>query len=294
MRMLLELHRPFQFIDREADFAPYRVLIAPDMLPFDPELAAKIAAYLDAGGALLLTHLAGLAPDGSGFAPALAPYLNLTHEGDAPHTPDFLVAGPALGEPFTAYHQVLYDRGSAVRATAGIEVLAHVGQPYLTRRPGDFYGHNQAPFDQVSDLVAVAQQGRVIYAHSPLFGAYRTHAVPAYRDLVGALLDRLAPDRLIQADTLPTTAEVALLRQTDPPRTLLHVIHAVPQRRGAAIDIVEDTLPLHDVRVGLRTGHPVREVTLAPGNEVLPHEVSDGVTWTTVPRVAGHQLVVFT
>ncbi len=140
----------------------------------------------------------------------------------------------------------------------------------------------------------MAQQGRVIYAHSPLFGAYRQHAVTAYRDLVGALLHRLAPDHLIEAGTLPTTAEVTLLRQTEPARSLLHLIHAVPQRRGAAIDIVEDVLPLHGVRVGVRTGHPVREVTLAPGNEVLPHEERDGVTWVTVPRVAGHQVVVFT
>lgn len=298
MRMLLELHRPFQFVDAAADFSPYRVLIAPDVLPFDADLAAKVAAYLDGGGALLLTHRAGLSPDGSGFAPALAPYLNLTHEGRAPHKPDFLVAGAALGAPFTGYHQVLYDRGSAVRvdaeAGAGVEVLAQVGQPYLTRRPDAFYGHNQSPVEHVSDLVAVARQGRVIYAHSPLFGAYRTHAVPAYRDLVGALLDRLAPDRLIEAGDLPTTAEVALLRQADPDRTLLHLIHAVPQRRGAAIDIIEDVLPLHDVRVGVRTGHPVREVTLAPSNEALPHEDTGGVTWVTVPRLAGHQLVVFT
>lgn len=293
MRMLLEMHRPFQFIDREADFLPYRVLIAPDVLPFDPDLAAKVASYLDGGGSLLLSHRAGLEPGGTGFAPALAPYLDLTYDGDAPHTPDYLVAGTELGEPFTSYHQVLYDRGSAVRAGNEVQVLARVGQPYLTRQPGDFYGHNQAPFAHESDLVAVAQQGRVIYIHSPLFGAYRTHAVPAYRDLVITLLDRLAPDRLIQTENLPTTAEVSLLRQSNPDRTLLHLIHAVPQRRGAALDVIEDVIPLYDVRVGVRTGHPVRDVTLAPGNEVLPHEEIDGVTRVTVPRVSGHQVIVF-
>ncbi len=32
---------------------------------------------------------------------------------------------------------------------------------------------------------------------------------------------------------------------------------------------------------------------LAPSGETLPHEVADGLTWVTVPRVEGHQVVVF-
>jgi hypothetical protein len=293
MRMLLELHRPFQFLDAAADFSPFRVLIVPDVLPVDDELGAKLAAYVEAGGGLILSHRAGLTPAGDAFAPALAPYLGLTYEGDAPETPDYLVAGDALGAPFDSYHQVLYERGSAVRAN-GAEVLARVGLPYLSRSPEQFYGHNQAPFDRVSDLVAVAQQGRVVYLHSPIFGAYRTHAVPAYRQLVGQLLDRLIPDPLVQTENLPTTVEIALLRQEQPSRILLHIIHAVPQRRGRTIDIVEDVIPLTGVRVGVRVGRPLTAVTPVPSGKVLPHDTVNGVTWVTVPRVDGHQVIAFT
>ncbi|HEU0116963.1 MAG TPA: hypothetical protein VFQ80_19870, partial [Thermomicrobiales bacterium] len=226
------------------------------------------------------------------FASALAERLGIVYEGDAPATPDFLVVEEALGAPFTDYRQVNYERGSAVRAE-GADVLARVGLPYFSRSPEQFYGHRQAPFDRVSDLPAIVQRGRIIYAHAPLFGAYRKHAVPAYRDLVGRLLERLVPDPLVQTEHLPTTAELALLRQSGEGRTILHLIHAVPQRRGPAIDIVEDVLPLTDVRVGVRLNPSPTMATLAPSGDSLPIEVVDGVAWVTVPRVEEHQIVAF-
>jgi Hypothetical glycosyl hydrolase 6/Beta-galactosidase trimerisation domain len=293
VRMLLELHRPFQFLDLAADLSPYRVIIAPDTIPFDPEFATKVKSYVDGGGALILTHRSGLTPAGDGFAPELADLLGIEYVGDAPHAPDYLVAERSLGAPFADYHQVLYERGSTVRLN-GADALAWMGVPQFTRSPEHFYGHRQAPFDHVTDHPAVTQRGRVIYCHSPLFGAYHRHAVPAYRDLIGTLLDRLAPDRIVQSPNLPTTAEITLLRQPNQNgRTILHLIHAVPQRRGLNIDIVEDVLPLHDVRVGVRLDRPASKVTLAPSGEELPYETRDGATWVTIPRVEGHQVVVF-
>lgn len=289
VRALMQLHRPFQFLDKDADFTPYAALIAPDVLPFDTDLAAKVQAYLDVGGALLLTHRAGLTPTGDRFALDLG----IEYRGDAPESPDFFVSGDALPKSLRAYPQVLYDRGSDVRATAGTRVLAHVGLPYFSRTPQRYMGHKQTPFDRVSDAPAVTERGRVIYCHSPLFAAYRVHAVPIYREIIGALLDRLIPARLIEAPGLPTTAEVTLMHQPEHTRTLLHLIHAVPQRRGEGIEIVEDVLPLHNVRVGVRVGHPVHLVTLAPSGEVLPHETDGDRAWVTVPDVRVHQVVVF-
>ncbi len=289
MRMLLELRRPFQFLDKAADFAPYKALIAPDDLPFDEELAAKVQAYLDRGGALLLTHRAGLTPAGDRFALDVG----VEYTGPAPHSPDYLVAGDGL-PAFADYRQVLYDRGSRVRAAAGTTVLARVGEPYFTRTFDRYMSHQHTPFDRAGDSPAIAQRDRIIYCHSPLFAAYRRHAAPRYREIVGALLDRLAPGRLIATPGLPTTAEVGVLRQPgEGGRLVVHLIHFVPQRRGEGVEIVEDVLPFHDVRVGVRLGRPAVAVTLAPGGETLPHETAGGVTWATVPRVAGHQVVVF-
>lgn len=290
MRMLMELHRPYQFIDYEADFSHYKAIIAPDVVPFGPALADKVRTYLAQGGALLLTHRAGLTPDGKAFALDLG----LDYLGDAPYSPDFLVAGRALPEQFAEYNQVLYERGSRVHARDDSAVLASVGVPYFNRTHRHFTSHAHTPFDRVSDDPAIVQSGRIIYCHSPLFVAYRRHAAPYYRDLIGALLDRLALDRVFVAPGLPTTAEIGLLRQpAQDGRYILHLIHAVPQRRGENLELVEDVLPLYNMRVGLRTVKPVSGVTLAPGGQALAYETIDGITWVNVPEIAGHQVVVF-
>lgn len=289
MRMLLELHRPFQFLDTASDLSPYRVVIAPDDVPFDPVLADKVAAYLEGGGSLLLSHRAGLTPEGTQFALDIG----VTYLGDAPHCPDFLVADDKLGSPLSDFPLALYRRGSSVRA-AGAEVLASVGYPYFTRSADHIMSHRHTAFDRVSDDPAVTQMGQVIYCHSPLFGAYREHAVPAYRMLVEALLARLAPDRLVESPDMPTTAEVYVLRQSEADdRHIVHIIHAVPQRRGDGIDIVEDILSLRDVQLGLRMENAVDRVELVPSGVVLQHEARDGATWVTVPEIRGHQTVVF-
>lgn len=287
MRMLLEMHRPFQFLDAKSDFTPYRLLIAPDIVPFSPELANKVQAYLDNGGTLLLTYRAGLKPDGDRFALDIG----VEYLGDAPHSPDFLIAGDEIGPPLTDFPLALYERGSQVQLRDAA-VLAQVGYPYFTRSAEHIMSHRHTAFDRVSADPAVTQKGRIIYCHSPLFSTYRKHAVPDYRLLVESLLRRLVSDAVIEAPELPTTAEVYVLRQPHQDgRHIVHLIHGVPQRRGDEIDIIEDLIPLHDVRIGIRTDQPVTRVELAPGREPLEHEITDGVTWVTVPEVFGHQVI---
>jgi hypothetical protein len=248
-----------------------------------------VTRYLHDGGALLLTHRAGLTPEGDRFALDVG----VDYLGEAPDCPDYFVAGETLPPALRTYNQVLYDRGSRVRSHAGATVLASVGVPYFTRSHRRYMSHQHTPFDRVGEDPAVVHAGRVIYCHSPLFGAYRRHAVPYYRELVGALLDRLAPERVLSAAELPTTAEVSLLRQRHDDRAIVHVIHAVPQRRGEGVDVVEDVLPLYNVRIGVRMERPARHVFLAPQGQTLPRETADDVTWTTVPEIRGHQVVVF-
>lgn len=291
MRMLMEQHRSYQFVDREADLTRYQVLIAPDDVPFDDELAGKVRDYLDGGGALLVSHRAGLRSAGDSFALDLG----VDHVGPSPLSPEYVVGTEAVGEALRSHTQVLYETGSEVRPHAGTEVLAWLGEPYFTRTHDRFTSHRHTPYDRTSARPAVTRHGRVVYCASPLFAAYRRHAVPYYRELVGELLDQLAPDRLVSAPDLPTTAEVTVLRQRtdDGDRVVVHVIHAVPQRRGRDIDVVEDVLPLRDVRLGVRVGGDVAQVYLAPGGTAIPHETVAGLTWVTVPEVSLHQVLVF-
>jgi hypothetical protein len=289
LRMLLELHHTFQFIDSAADFSRYKLLLLPDDVPLTNDLVDKVTEYLATGGKLLLTHRSGLNPEGDRFAMNFG----VEYLGLAPHNPDYLVPLPKLLWPETTYPLVLYERGSRVSPNIGCEILAMVGYPYFTRSFDRYMSHRQTPFHSVSDDPAIIRHGSVIYCHTPFFRAYRRYAVPAYRHIIGQLINLLLPDRLIQSPNLPTTAEVTVWYNAHHDYYILHILHAVPQRRGSELDIIEDVLPLRDIRLGLRTNRQTRTVMLLPDAVVLESSQVDGVTWVTVPEVRVHGVLVF-
>jgi hypothetical protein len=70
------------------------------------------------------------------------------------------------------------------------------------------------------------------------------------------------PEGLPVESNLPSTARLNLMRQGD--HLVLHVLHAVPVKRGGSprnpqqsIEIIEDVLPLHGVDLSVRVPEPV-------------------------------------
>ena len=72
----------------------------------------------------------------------------------------------------------------------------------------------------------------------------------------------------------------------------MHLLHYIPQRRSESIDIVEDVLPLADVRVSVRLPHAPEAVLAQPGNESLPFTYAEGRAEVTLPRLEGYRLLV--
>jgi hypothetical protein len=295
--MLLELGMQTAVLDAASDFSPYRVLIAPDSARLDPALAARLRAYLRAGGALILSHEAGLTPDGQGFA--LDDEMGLQYLGGARDDVEFLRPLGELAQEIPAMDHALYERGSAVCAREGTAVLAEVVPPYFSRTWAHFNSHAQTPPDTTAprDLAAITLRGRVAYLAHPIFRAYHLHGYPVYRQLLAALLRRLLPDPLVRLEA-PTTAEVTLLRQTmveggaDGERLICHILHYVPQRRAPDLDLLEDVIPLRDVPLAVHTQWTPRAVYLAPNRVPLRATMDGAYARVRVPRVEGHAMVV--
>ncbi len=69
-----------------------------------------------------------------------------------------------------------------------------------------------------------------------------------------------------------------------------HVIgHFV--RRGRTLDVVEDVLPLYDVRVQVRAGQQPSAVRLVPEAQDVAWQWRDGYADIAIPRVNGYQIV---
>jgi hypothetical protein len=292
LRMLLECHQQFDYVDERADWSAYRVLVFPDKVPFSPGLAERVRAYLAQGGKVIASHRSGLNSEGSGFA---LTEFGVQLQGEAPNLPDYLRARTALNADLADTEYVIYERGLAVTPDTGTTVLADVTGPYFNRTWDHFCSHRQTPMDpgNGADYPGITRStaGNVVYFAHPIFAGYRRQAPLWYKRLFQAALALLLPQPLVRTDA-PTTAQVTVTRQADPARTIVHLLHYIPERRGLEFDTIEDVIPLHNVRLSIRCDAAPESVYLAPSRVQLPIEYRDGYLHLVVPKVRGHQMVV--
>jgi hypothetical protein len=299
MRVLLESGRTFHFLDNEADLLDYGLVILPDSIRVGPSLAMRLREYVSQGGKLLLTGESGLDPTGDHFA---LRELGLKSKGKSRWATAYFRApadGP-LGRELPAMEHVVYEPGWEVEVESGTEVLAQVVAPYFNRDHTHYSSHAQTPpaispgaASAEGAPPAVTRKGGMAYVAFPLFRAYRRSASRVYRMLLRNAIDLLLPERLVEA-TVPSSAQVSVLQQERPGNRLVaHVLYYPAERRTQTLDLIEDVVPLHDVRLAVRTGFRPARVYEAPSGAPLDFEWKDNVVTTTVPRVEGHAMVVF-
>ncbi|GBC97210.1 hypothetical protein HRbin16_03031 [bacterium HR16] len=286
-RILQEGRHQFDFIDGESDWSRYRVVILPDEVVLNDTLVQKVQAYLDAGGALLCTGRSGLHEDGSGFALNRFPAV---YKGELPYSPDFVRVLGALAEGIADTQYVMYLRGQKVSPAEGAEVLAEIWEPYFNRTYRHFCSHAHTPVARRSELPAALRKGRVVYLAHPVFSTFAQYGMPFYKQLVLNALNLLLPNPLVVADA-PSTLQVTWNRQSAHRRSVVHLLHYVPERRTLAADYLEDVIPLYNIPLRLRTSTPKR-VYLAPQREEIPFQTDGEYLCITVPEVRGHQMVV--
>ncbi len=288
--MLAELHYQFDVLDRESDFARYKIIILPDTQRFDDELLSKVRAYLAAGGKLILSHESGLDTAGKQFA---LEEVGLEYLGPSPNqgnAGDYMEVLEGANDDIEPMVHFTYVAGSVVKAKAGTTVLARTWKPYFDRTYQHFSSHHQTAFDQPTDQVAAAQNGNIIYISFPVFSGYANNAYRVQKLLVRNCLRRLLPEPLIKAD-VPSTAEVTVTEQEG--RRAVHVLHYPAARRTPDLDIVEEAVPLANVKIALRAGKKPTRVYLAPQRQSLKFEFNNGYAEAVIPSVQGHQMVVF-
>ncbi|MHB1294584.1 MAG: beta-galactosidase trimerization domain-containing protein [Anaerolineae bacterium] len=292
LRMLQEGHHQFDYVDGAADWSSYRVLVLPDKVPLDEHLADKVQRYLDAGGKVIASHRSGLKPDGSGFA---LEAFGVAYAGETAQAPDYLMRRPELPSSLAATEYVMYERGLAVRPLPGTMSLADSLAPYFERNWAHFCSHQHTPPDpehpNVNPAITRSAAGNVIYLAHPIFQGYRRQAPLWYKSLFLAALQMLLPDPLVTCQA-PSTAQVTLTRQEAQGRTIAHLLHYIPERRGTEFDIIEDVIPLYRVGLAFRVPQQPKRVYLAPQGTELAYSYDAGVVRVVVPEVMGHQMVV--
>ena len=291
VRLLLECHLLFDVIDREEMFERYRLVILPDCVLLDEALAAKLEAYVEGGGRLLLTGESGLRSDGQGFALDIG----AEHLGPSLFEPDFALPDAQHRPEFVADPMLMYLRSQRVRPTHG-RSLGQVFEPYFDRASQHFSGHLNTPNrPEPSPYACGVTDGRITYLAHPVFSIYRDKGAVAVKRYVERAILALVGDALSIGTNLPMAARVTLTRQKAMRRSIVHLLYATPALRGTfrgrPVEVIQDLVPLHDIEVMVRGHSDVTRVFLEPeGRPVLFTQTGDGVRFK-VERVLGHQMV---
>ncbi len=289
--MLIEAHHQFDLVDAEMDWSRYAVLVLPDKIRLSDSLRARVRAFLHGGGRLIASHQSGLAEERDEF---VLPELGVRYVGEAEFSPDYVVPSDAVGAGMARAEQVMYERALYVQPDPRAERLAEIWQPYFDRTYAHFCSHRHSPVERASGYPAMVATEKTVYFAHPIFGSFMRHGVRPYKQLFLNALQRLLPDPMVRSDA-PSTAHISVTRQETPrgERTVVHVLHYIPEQRYRDIQTVEAVLPLYNVDLSIRLEREPRAVYLAPERIDLP------VSWTgdraeiTIPSVLGHAVVVF-
>ena len=223
-RILMEGHHQFDIVDGDMDWTPYSVLVLPDKVALDGPLAAKVQAFVDAGGRVLATHRSGEAAGGE--ARFALPEWPVDAIGAQPLHPDFILALEPLAKGLPGVPFVAYEPGPRLLPSLAPRC-------WQATRPAPGGPSTSAPPSPVAARQRPVRraQGRIIYLSHPHCSAYVTHDQTEDAQIVRNALDLLLPRP--GAGWSASTCHITVTRQPSAGAGL-HLLHYIPERRAGA------------------------------------------------------------
>lgn len=212
----------------------FDLLILPDSTTINEKLAAKLHAYHQDGGKLLISHRGGFNEAGEwalGFLP-------LRFNGEVEKYPTFWRAREAFMPEMAASDRVLYAQGKKVIPGQDFEVLVDRVLPYFKRSDLRFSSHFQTPpVEEVDPHPAVVCGNGVVYFADPIFREYRQTGNFAVKQVWQSVMNQLIGPPAF-GHGLPTTVLIFPMQKEN--KLLLTLLHYIPIRKAMDIDVIEE------------------------------------------------------
>jgi hypothetical protein len=296
VKLLSESRVQFDIVEREVKWEErYALLVLPENARVDQALASRLQAFVSGGGAVLVTHHAGLL---AGTEKSwLEPY-GLHYAGMSPFTPAYMVPKVNFTGDIPSYAYALYEGASQWRAESPATTLAVLGEPLFQRSPEHYNSHLQTPFDHATAYAALARSGRVGLIAFPLGQGYYNQGFWIYRQAFQKVLGEVLPTPLIQSDAHLST-ELSLTHQAAKrgrkERYLVHIVNFSSVRRTPKhTEFHDDPIPLSNLTV--RVNLPLKASTakaLYAGKNLPLRRTAGGGVEVLVPQVDIHEVVCF-
>ncbi len=284
-RILLENQYLFNIIDLDADFSAYKLLILPDNIRLDDALTAKIKEFMAKGGKVLMSYRSGMKADSDEFALDIG----AKYEGASEFNPTYIRPAfeiPALKN--SAY--VVYKDCLKVEAEGG-ESMGIIEPPFFNRTAEHFCSHRHAPASGEKYGDSIVKNGNLTYIAHQLFYEYATMGNIYVKEIANYLIaDLLGEERSLKVD-LPAQGIATLMKDEEKDRLIVHALYASPVRRGKDTEVIEDILPLYQVKASVRSDRAPASVKLVPEGESLPFTYENGRIFFEIPKIDCWQMI---
>lgn len=265
------------------DFSGYKLLVLPDAVSLTDELTAKIQKYAENGGRIIASGTS-LVRNGEFILDTGAVF-----KGENELKPTYIV--PKY-ETVNGEEQSVMRCNSFVVEAVDCEVVAQKQNPYFNRTAEHYCSHMHAPNNPDSTMPGAVIKGNIAYIGWDVFTAYANYGHLCFKELFTYILSRLMGDDFTVTATVPDRAVVTYTRQENEKRSILHLLFAHTTVRGIKTEVIEDTVPLYNVKCTVKCETEPSKVYLAPSGEELDFEFVNGRVEFTVPKVDIHQMVV--
>lgn len=285
VQLLEELAVQFDVLDADMDINGYKVVILPDDFIATPAYQAKLDQYIASGGKVIACYHGGLNED-KAYPASFA----TTYQGEREAYPDFIIAKGELAAGLEEDNEyAIYLQGAKIVPNGAGKSALEARAPYFKREGDRFCSHFYTPSAKGEAYPAVTRTDNVIVFGHPLFGQYRQNASLWVKILIKNALNVLLPNPLVSHDG-PSTMTVQLLDQPEKERVCAHILHYIPVRKSATIDIIEERTPISNITLTLNLPQGYTKARLVPENQ--PLTMIDGKV--TIPQVDGYAIVEFT
>lgn len=287
VKILLEGNYLFDVIDLESDFSKYKVIILPDVIRINDELADLLKEYVAEGGKLLASGESGLSFDNKFVFDFGAEYVAPSEYQPSFFKPKFKI------KALETSSYVMYSPGHTVKPLMGVE-HGEFQNSYFNRDVFTFCSHQHTPPDlkRVSSGMIEGREG--IYIPWSIFDEYNQMGSYILQQMVIHALDTLLGSKKTLHTNLPAQGIVTLQHQPKEKRYIQHSLYAVPVMRGkkSHLQVIEDILPVLNTEFTINLDKEVKNMYLAPQMTEISFSQTDGILRYKIKEFECHQMVV--
>ena len=282
-RILIENQIDYEVVANNC-FKKYDTVIISEGAQMDDEGLEALSSYIKNGGKVLLMADA-LVKDGKFQIDTGLRYL-----GGSEFDCDYIVSC----EPYDDIPNAPILSNVPGHRTQNIDanVYAQIMTPYFSRTYGHFCGHKNTPHNKDAELMpAICKKGNVVYMAHSLPKQYREYGSVFHKRYFMQALNLVYEGFVLKVDGLGSQGRCSIIDQPQFNRYCINMMYVNSARRGRA-EIIEDIIPLYNIKTSIKTDKKIKSVYVALTNEKIDFTQKEGEVSFTLPKLECHTSIV--